>query len=63
MGGELFDAVIERKQFSEQDAASIAAVALRVLQHCHERGVLHRGARGRRHECARCSFLLACTRL
>lgn len=44
MGGELFDMVIERKYFTEADAASITAAILSVMQHCHSKGIIHRGA-------------------
>ena len=44
MGGELFDVVIERKHFTEADAASISAAVLSVMQHCHSKGIIHRGA-------------------
>ena len=44
MGGELFDALIERKHFTEADAASITAAVLSVMQHCHSKGIIHRGA-------------------
>lgn len=44
LGGELFDVVIERKHFSEADAASITAAVLSVIQHCHAKGIIHRGA-------------------
>lgn len=43
MGGELFDMVIERKHFTEADAASITAAVLSVMQHCHSKGIIHRG--------------------
>lgn len=43
MGGELFDMVIERKHFTEADAASITAAMLSVMQHCHSKGIIHRG--------------------
>lgn len=46
MGGELFDMVIERKHFTEADAASITAAVLSVMQHCHSKGIIHRGALG-----------------
>ncbi|EFN57977.1 hypothetical protein CHLNCDRAFT_20239 [Chlorella variabilis] len=42
MGGELFDMVIERKHFTEADAASITAAMLSVMQHCHSKGIIHR---------------------
>ncbi|PSC72461.1 calcium-dependent kinase 1 [Micractinium conductrix] len=42
MGGELFDMVIERKHFTEADAASITAAVLSVMQHCHSKGIIHR---------------------
>lgn len=49
MGGELFDMVIERKHFTEADAASITAAILSVMQHCHSKGIIHRGARRLQH--------------
>ena len=42
LGGELFDLVVERKHFTEGDAARVALVMASVLAHCHSRGVLHR---------------------
>lgn len=42
LGGELFDLVIERKHFTEGDAARVASVLISILAHCHARGVLHR---------------------
>jgi hypothetical protein len=43
LGGELFDMVIERKYFTEADAASITAAILSVMQHCHSKGIIYRG--------------------
>lgn len=44
-GGELFDLIIEKKHFTEADAARAVAVMVSILQHCHECGVLHRDAK------------------
>jgi calcium-dependent protein kinase len=34
-GGELFDEITKRNQFSEQDAAAIVKQVLSAVQHCH----------------------------
>ena len=41
-GGELFDRVIERKHYSEKDAAELFRAIVRTLKHCHDLGVTHR---------------------
>ena len=41
-GGELFDRIIERGSYSEQDAARIVRTMLRVVAYCHGVGVIHR---------------------
>lgn len=41
-GGELFDIVVERKHFTEADAANATKIILDIVFHCHRRGVLHR---------------------
>lgn len=41
-GGELFDRVIERKHYSEKDAAELFRAIVRTLKHCHGLGVTHR---------------------
>lgn len=42
LGGELFDLVIERKHFTEGDAAQACQTLISIISHCHARGVLHR---------------------
>jgi len=42
LGGELFDLVIERKHFTEGDAARACQTLISIISHCHARGVLHR---------------------
>jgi serine/threonine protein kinase len=41
-GGELFDAIMRRGEFTEYDAASIMRPILSVVEHCHNMGVMHR---------------------
>ncbi|CAH0482941.1 unnamed protein product [Peronospora belbahrii] len=41
-GGELFDAIVDRGCFSEQEAIHISRSILSAIQHMHERGVVHR---------------------
>lgn len=41
-GGELFEAVLQRGSFSEQDAADLLAQILTMVAQCHLKGVIHR---------------------
>jgi calcium-dependent protein kinase len=41
-GGELFDTILKRGEFTEYDAASIMRPILSVVEHCHNMGVMHR---------------------
>ena len=41
-GGELFDAIVERKNYSERDAAELIRTIVSVVAHCHNMGVMHR---------------------
>ena len=41
-GGELFDRLIEVKQFSERVAANIMRQLLSAINYCHENGIIHR---------------------
>ena len=41
-GGELFDRLIEVKQFSERVAANIMRQLLSAINFCHENGIIHR---------------------
>mmetsp|Transcript_3676 Transcript_3676/g.10578 ORF Transcript_3676/g.10578 Transcript_3676/m.10578 type:complete len:478 (+) Transcript_3676:258-1691(+) len=41
-GGELFDRIVERGFYSEKDAATAVRMMVKVIQHCHSRGVMHR---------------------
>eukprot|EP00050_Salpingoeca_kvevrii_P009109 m.307196 g.307196 ORF g.307196 m.307196 type:complete len:366 (+) comp19807_c0_seq1:2-1099(+) len=41
-GGELFDDIVRREQYSEDDASRCIQMVLEALQHCHSRGILHR---------------------
>eukprot|EP01105_Mastigella_eilhardi_P019321 TRINITY_DN453_c0_g1_i1.p1 TRINITY_DN453_c0_g1~~TRINITY_DN453_c0_g1_i1.p1 ORF type:complete len:321 (+),score=94.41 TRINITY_DN453_c0_g1_i1:618-1580(+) len=41
-GGELFDKIVERSQYSEKDASELVLHILQAVNHMHERGVIHR---------------------
>lgn len=41
-GGELFDEITNRSQFSEQDGAKIIQQVLQAIQYCHSNNVVHR---------------------
>lgn len=41
-GGELFDELVRRKTFHEQQAAMIMKSLLSAIAYCHERNVIHR---------------------
>ncbi|KAJ7525320.1 hypothetical protein O6H91_17G045500 [Diphasiastrum complanatum] len=41
-GGELFDRIIEKKAFSEAEAAKVLKTLMEVVQYCHGHGILHR---------------------
>ena len=41
-GGELFDAIIERGQFAENDARILIKTLLATLNYCHVNGIVHR---------------------
>jgi len=41
-GGELFDRILDQKQFSEKDAMSLTKQMLSALQYMHAKGIVHR---------------------
>jgi serine/threonine protein kinase len=41
-GGELFDRIVQKRMYSERDARALVKILLSVIQHCHERGIVHR---------------------
>ena len=41
-GGELFDEIIRRRWFSEEDAAYIMKQVLSAIAYCHENNIIHR---------------------
>eukprot|EP00467_Chlorarachnion_reptans_P005105 CAMPEP_0114529260 /NCGR_PEP_ID=MMETSP0109-20121206/24727_1 /TAXON_ID=29199 /ORGANISM="Chlorarachnion reptans, Strain CCCM449" /LENGTH=513 /DNA_ID=CAMNT_0001711625 /DNA_START=251 /DNA_END=1790 /DNA_ORIENTATION=- len=41
-GGELFDRILEQKQFSEKDAAALTKQMLSALVYMHNKGIVHR---------------------
>jgi hypothetical protein len=45
-GGELFDQLVTRRQFSEGDAAALLRPLLDVVAYAHSKHVVHRCARG-----------------
>ena len=41
-GGELFDRIVAKKTFSEQEAADVIRPLVQALKYCHSLGVIHR---------------------
>lgn len=41
-GGELFDHIVEKGNYTEHDAAMLVKAMLEVVAHCHDYGVVHR---------------------
>eukprot|EP00826_Nyctotherus_ovalis_P052798 TRINITY_DN6763_c0_g1_i6.p1 TRINITY_DN6763_c0_g1~~TRINITY_DN6763_c0_g1_i6.p1 ORF type:complete len:573 (+),score=137.58 TRINITY_DN6763_c0_g1_i6:94-1719(+) len=41
-GGELFDEIVKRRYFNEQDAAYVVRQLLSAVTYCHSKGVVHR---------------------
>ena len=41
-GGELFDEIINKVQFSEKEAATIVQQILQAVAYCHSLGIVHR---------------------
>lgn len=41
-GGELFDAILNRKSYSEREAQNVVRTLLYTLRFCHEKGIVHR---------------------
>ena len=41
-GGELFDKIVAKGNYSEKDAAALIRDIVRVVAHCHHMGVIHR---------------------
>lgn len=41
-GGQLFEAIMQKKTFSENEAASIMSQLLSAIAHCHTRKIVHR---------------------
>mmetsp|Transcript_42310 Transcript_42310/g.30522 ORF Transcript_42310/g.30522 Transcript_42310/m.30522 type:complete len:93 (+) Transcript_42310:245-523(+) len=41
-GGELFDTLMDKEQFSEKEARDIIAPIIDALHYCHAQGIIHR---------------------
>jgi calcium/calmodulin-dependent protein kinase I len=41
-GGELFDRIIEKEQYTEAEAKNVVCTIAQVLEYCHDRGIAHR---------------------
>ena len=41
-GGELFDRIVERKHYTERQAARVIRQVVEVLDFCHQKGLVHR---------------------
>ena len=44
-GGELYDALVEKKAFTEHDAAHITRQLLLAVSYLHNKGIIHRNIR------------------
>ena len=45
-GGDLFDALITKKKFTEEEARQVTQALLTALEYLHARGIVHRGTQG-----------------
>lgn len=41
-GGDVFDRILKRKQYTEKDARDLAQILLEAVAHIHEKGITHR---------------------
>ena len=41
-GGELFDRIVEKEQYSEKEAAETIKPIVDAIRYCHENGIIHR---------------------
>ena len=41
-GGELFDRIVERRHYNEEDARDVVATVAKALFYCHRKGIVHR---------------------
>lgn len=41
-GGELFERIVQRQYYSEQDVRAVMKTLLETIKYCHDRGVVHR---------------------
>jgi len=41
-GGELFDMILEKEQFDENEAREAIKIMIDALSYCHQNGILHR---------------------
>ena len=41
-GGELFDAIVSKANYSEREAQTVIRTLLYTIAYCHDRGIVHR---------------------
>lgn len=41
-GGELFDQILKKDQFSEEEARSATKAIIEAIDYCHKLGIVHR---------------------